>query len=379
MPHFLSIEPQAWQITSFQPPTTEHHSRKAPPETFSAYNTAMTTVRWRHSPSNPAELQSNARINRWEDGTLTLQLASDPTVHYEVDCNLTAPPQLHPKIPTPTTAIASSFRKDQFTYLAAPVEAANALRVTHKITAGLQLRNPQSEHEQAIQLLKLETMQLASTAKVVGVSGDMVATEEDPELGRKRAEIAERSAMRDRKKRENAQERERMRSDRALGRSGGYSSSARYGGLNVGMLEDDELDGEDGGRAPARSQNARARPKPRRRRNSEYSEDEDFGRKRFTKEDSYDQEDDFLAPSDEEEVVEDDEDEDDGIIEEARHRSPKRDRPRPARRDEDDEDAEGEADADADADGDDGDEEEEQVQAARTKRRRVVDEDDDDE
>ena len=41
------------------------------------------------------------------------------------------------------------------------------------------------------------------------------------------------------------------------------------------------------------------------------SEDEDFGRKRFTKEDSYDQEDDFLAPSDEEEVVEDDEDEDD--------------------------------------------------------------------
>lgn len=274
----------------------------------------MTTVRWRHAPSNPTEIQSNARINRWEDGSLTLQLASDPKVHYEMDCNLTAPPQVNPRIPTPTSAIAGQFRKDQYTYLVVPAESAESLRVTHKVTAGLQLKNPQSEHEQAIQLLKLETMQLASVQKVIGVSGDMVATEEDPELGRKRAEIAERSALRDRKKRENAQERERMRSDRTMGRAG--LSSTRYGGLNVGMLEDDEVEGSGG-----RSQPAKARAKPRRRRNSEYSEDEDFGRKRFTKEDSYDQEDDFLAPSDEEEEVDDDEDPDDGIVEDSRQKS----------------------------------------------------------
>jgi RNA polymerase-associated protein LEO1 len=362
VPHFLAIEPQEWQTTTFQPPTTEHHSKKRPSETFSAYDTAMTTVRWRHSPTNAAELQSNARINRWEDGSLTLQMASDPKIHYEFDCNLISQPQPNPKIPTPTAALAGSFRKDQFTYLVAPVESAESLRVTHKITAGLLLKNPQFEHDQAIQMLKLETMQLASTAKVVGVSGDMIATEEDPELGRKRAEIAERSAIRDRKKRENAQERERLRTDRTMGRSG--LSSTRYGGLNVGMLEDDEMENSGGRAAPSK-----ARAKPRRRRNSEYSEDEDFGRKRFTKEDSYDQEDDFLAPSDEEEIVDDDDDPDDGIIDEPRQRSPKRDRPRPSA-----DDGAGEVDADAE-----GEEEadEEGFQAARGKRRRVVDEDDD--
>ncbi|KAF1826396.1 uncharacterized protein K489DRAFT_311778 [Dissoconium aciculare CBS 342.82] len=362
VPHFLAIEPQEWQTTTFQPPTTEHHSKKRPSETFSAYDTAMTTVRWRHSPTNAAELQSNARINRWEDGSLTLQMASDPKIHYEFDCNLISQPQPNPKIPTPTAALAGSFRKDQFTYLVAPVESAESLRVTHKITAGLLLKNPQFEHDQAIQMLKLETMQLASTAKVVGVSGDMIATEEDPELGRKRAEIAERSAIRDRKKRENAQERERLRTDRTMGRSG--LSSTRYGGLNVGMLEDDEMETSGGRAAPSK-----ARAKPRRRRNSEYSEDEDFGRKRFTKEDSYDQEDDFLAPSDEEEIVDDDDDPDDGIIDEPRQRSPKRDRPRPSA-----DDGAGEVDADAE-----GEEEadEEGFQAARGKRRRVVDEDDD--
>jgi RNA polymerase-associated protein LEO1 len=210
--------------------------------------------------------------------------------------------------------------------------------------------------DDAIERLQAALATAANATKVAGATGHLEVTDVDPEEQRRLAEQAERQAMRDRKKRENAQERERMRTDRALGRAG--LSSARYGGLNVGMLEDDEGEGGRG-----RAQAGKPRGKPRRRRNSEYSEDEDFGHKRFSKEDSYDQEDDFVAPSDEEEAVDDDEDPDDGIIEEAREKTPKRDRP--VERTVDDEDAEGEVDDD--------------LPQARTKRRRVVDDEDEDE
>ncbi|SMQ47026.1 unnamed protein product [Zymoseptoria tritici ST99CH_3D7] len=363
IPNFMSIEPQAWQTTAFQPPTADHHSKEAS-ATFSAYNTAMSTVRWRHSPSNPAELQSNARINRWSDGSITLQLASDPTTQYEMDGNALAPPQVNPPKPTPFSVATNTKRgasKDAFTYLVVPVESAESLRITHKITASLNVKQSGTVEDDAIAQLQAALSQAANKTKVGGASGVLEATDVDPELQRKQAELAEKQAMRDRKKRENAQERDRMRSDRTLGRAGVYSGRSG-GGLNVGMLEDDEMDGGRG-----RSQGNKARAKPRRRRNSEYSDDEDFGNKRFSKEDSYDQEDDFVAPSDEEEVVEDDDDEDDGIMEERAEKAPKRDRPRPAAAAEtgDDEDAEGEEDDD--------------LPQARTKRRRVVDDEDEDE
>lgn len=364
VPAFLTIEPEAWQTTTFQPPTTDHHSKSAPTATFSAYNTALSTIRWRHSPSNPSELQSNARVNRWSDGSVTLQLASDPGTQYEIDGNPLAPPQRNPVKPTPTS-IAPGEKvgqkydqtKDAYTYLVVPVESAESLRVTHKITAGLTVRQTESVTDDAIERLQAALSQAANATKVGGASGQLEATETDPELQRKQAEIAEKLQMRDRKKREHAQERERLRTDRTLGRSG--LSSGRYGGLNVGMLEDEEMEGR------GRSQGNKPRAKPRRRRNSEYSEDEDFGNKRFSKEDSYDEEDDFVAPSDEEEVVDDDEDDDDGIVESQRAGTPKRDRPRPAETtgSGNDEDAEGEDD--------------DEVPQARTKRRRIVDDEDD--
>lgn len=335
----------------------------------------MTTVRWRHSPSEPNAMQSNARINRWSDGSLTIQLASDPTTQYEIDGNTLAPPQRNPRRPTPVSIAGGNksgrqgqsldepydHRKDAFTYLVAPVEAAESLRVTHKITAGLSIKQTENGEDDAIERLQAALATAANATKVGGVSGQLEVTEVDPEEQRKQAEIAERLAMRDRKRRENAQERERMRTDRALGRAG--VSSGRYGGLNVGMLEDDEMESGRG-----RSQAGKPRAKPRRRRNSEYSDDEDYGNKRFTnREDDYDQEDDFVAPSDEEELVEDDDDPDDGIIDERRERTPKRDRPRPglsANRSGagEDEDAEGEVDDD--------------LPQTRIKRRRVVDDED---
>jgi hypothetical protein len=75
VPRFLSFEPAAFSHKTFQPPSTDHHSKVAASEHFSAYNTAMSTIRWRRAPSNSAELQSNARILRWSDGSFTLQIA----------------------------------------------------------------------------------------------------------------------------------------------------------------------------------------------------------------------------------------------------------------------------------------------------------------
>jgi len=43
---------------------------------------ALINIRWRKSPSAPKQLQSNARILRWSDSSLTLQLASNPTTQY---------------------------------------------------------------------------------------------------------------------------------------------------------------------------------------------------------------------------------------------------------------------------------------------------------
>lgn len=100
VPPFLAIEPTAFDHTKFQPPTTDHHSKQLPSDHFSAFNTATTTIRWRRSPSDYTKLQSNARILRWSDGSLTLQLANDPLTQYEVNPTMLAPPRRPPSPPS---------------------------------------------------------------------------------------------------------------------------------------------------------------------------------------------------------------------------------------------------------------------------------------
>ncbi|KAG9692686.1 hypothetical protein KCU95_g18546, partial [Aureobasidium melanogenum] len=357
IPKFLSVEPRRWHHTTYQPPTTDHHSHEAAPG-FSAYNTAISTVHWRRSPSNPKNIQSNARILRWSDGSLTLQLASNPTQQYEIEGNPLAPRQRNPAKPTPTSQKPGrkDHSNDSYTYLTVPDPSNGLLRVTHKITAGLSILPSAATTDDALEKLQNSLAAISQGKNKSSAGGiEFVKIDEDPELAKKKAEVAEREKDRARKRREAAETRERERNGRALGRAG-LGSRGYGGGLTAGMLEDDELGG--GGR-----QRARAKPARRQRRNSEYSEDEDFGRKKSNfGNDEYDEEDDFIAGSDEEEAVEDDEDEDDGIVEERR---PKERAPKRASPDEDDEDAEGEDD--------------DIPQATRTKRRRVIDEDDDDE
>jgi RNA polymerase-associated protein LEO1 len=361
IPEFLAVDPVSFSLEGFVPPTTDHHSTQAS-SNFSAYKTAQTTIRWRHSPSNPAELQSNARILRWSDGSLTLQLASDPTVQYEISHRALAPPQRNPSKPTPLSKPGQrlkdwSEKQEQFTYLASASQEAFIVRTTNKITAALQVNTVGDNEDEA--LARLQAKMAAARGANHGVV-NLSTNVEDPEMQRKKAEQAEKEMNRAQRRLEAQQTRERERSNRVLGRSGG-----RAGGLSVAGLEDEAVEGGRR-RGPKKAQR-------KRRNNDEYSdEEEQFGSGYRGNQDEYDEEDDFIASSGEDEDAEGEEDLDDmdAIIERreqeqqrtVRTSTPKRDRP-----------VEADEDEDADADGT------RDSPVTKHKRRKLVIEDDEDE
>jgi RNA polymerase-associated protein LEO1 len=338
VPRFLSFEPTAFSHKTFQPPTTDHHSKTAASDQFSAYNTAMSTIRWRRSPSNNADLQSNARIMRWSDGSLTLQIANDPTTQFDIDANMLAPPQINPKIPTPTSTKAgakASSKLESYTYLVAPYEEANVMRVTNKLTTALNVVPAATLRDTALEKLQNDLAALASRGlDDADQAISFVDMSEDPELIRQREEATFKEKQRQARAREKHEARQAERAVRTVGRSSGRAS-----GLNIDDLED------------AASRPRKPRQKGGLRR--DWSDDEDYGRGTGkTREDDYDEEDDFIAASDEEpEIVDDDDDLDEGIA------------PSPKRK--------GGRDVDDDDD--------EEVVVSRTKRRRVVDDDEDEE
>lgn len=338
VPPFLSFEPTSFSHKTFQPPTTDHHSKLAASEHFSPYHTAMSTIRWRRSPSNIAELQSNARFLRWSDGSLTLQIANDPTTQFDIDANTLAPAQVNPKIPTPTSSRLATTKPganaESYTYLVAPYEEANVMRVTNKLTTALSVVPASNMKDSALEKLQNDLAQIASRGRDDADQAiSFVDVNEDPELRRQREEATFKEKQRQARAREKHEARQAERAVRTVGRSGG-----RSGGLNIDDLED-----------------AASRPnrKPRQKGGlgRGYSDDEDYGRPGRNREDDYDEEDDFIAASDEEPEIVSDDDPDEGIA-----TSPKR---RGGGRDDDDDDDE--------------------VVVSRTKRRRVVDDDEDDE
>lgn len=310
----MGIEPKTYDSSHFQPPTTEHHTSEQPPETFSAYQTSMNTLRWRYSPKNPSQLQSNARILKWSDGSMTLQLASNPKEQFPLSSKPLAPPVNPLKASTSAanrgrsgaTTNGYDARLDTHTYLCAPHESVGLVRITNQLTSALTVELASDENDEALLRLR-ESLAAATRSGGANAVDDKMTIKisEDPELAKKKAEVAEKEKARAQKRREAQAERERDRANRVLGRSG--LRTGGYGaGLTVGGLEDDDEGTGIGGGRP------RSAPRPKKKpRRSRYSDDEeDDYRRGYTREDDYDEDDGFLVRSDEEpEIVEDDEEE----------------------------------------------------------------------
>ncbi|KAI9376845.1 Leo1-like protein-domain-containing protein [Aspergillus egyptiacus] len=276
VPNFLSIETE-----EFNPGTYV-----APP-----YSTAATSLCWRFDPNDQSLLQSNARIIRWEDGSMTLQLASAPKEQYRITTKPLAPLNKSGDYET---------KLDSHVYLGAAAETAGVFRLTSHLTHGLTVYPTTVETDDAVQRLQ-ESLAAAArgTKKTVDGSAPVIEVKEDPELAKRQAELAEREKLKAARRREQLADRELDR-----GRRLGMSHRTGGAGLTVGGLEDDD------GLLTTRPRAKKAR-RPNRRGEIYTDDEEDYDRRGRTREDEYDEDDGFLVGSDEEpEVVDDNEDED---------------------------------------------------------------------
>jgi RNA polymerase-associated protein LEO1 len=281
VPNFLSLETE-----EFNPETYV-----APP-----YATAATSLCWRYAPQNPERLESNARIIRWEDGSMTLQLASNPREQY----------RLGPKSLAPLGKNGDyEVGLDSHVYLGAAAETASLFRLTSHLTHALTVLPTSVETDDAVQRLQ-EAMAAAARGNKASATGGVtvIDVQVDPELAKKQAEMAEREKLRVARRREQLADRDLDR-----GRRVGVQYRTGGAGLTVGGLEDD-----DGMRT--------TRPRARRSRANQkgeiYTDEEDeYGRRGRTREDEYDKDDGFLVGSDEElEIVDDDDEEEEELEDE---------------------------------------------------------------
>ncbi|KAJ5698434.1 hypothetical protein N7462_000439 [Penicillium macrosclerotiorum] len=272
VPEFLSVEAE-----EFNPETYV-----APP-----YSTAATSLCWRKDPDDESLLQSNARMIQWEDGSITLQLASAPTEQYRIASKPLAPLNKSGQYDT---------KLDSHVYLGAAVETASVFRLTSHVTHGLTVLPTTLETDDAVQKLQ-ESLAAATRGNKQTADGSapVIDLKEDPELASRKAERLEKESMRAERRRQQLADREADRGRRMAPRTLGS-------GLSVGGLEDGGL------------LTTRPRGKPRRtnRRGEINTDDEDdYGRGPRTREDEYDEDDGFLVGSDEdiEEEIDDDDEE----------------------------------------------------------------------
>lgn len=313
MPPFIGLNPQNFHYPSYEPPTQAHDaSQMKPEEKFSSYSTATSTIYWRRDPNpkNSDTLQSNARIIRWSDGSLTLQLASKPTQQYLVTATALRQNYNTGKNRIAPVPIPYDPNRDTHNYLAAPhITSGLDAQIVRPLDAALRIQKSGDLANESVNRLKAE---LARAGDVGNPLDTMIKLKTDPEFQRLQAEKAEKDAMRAARVRENAQQRNNARKDGVLGRSGlGRSGGAI--GLSIGGLEDDEgmpTSARGAGRGKGRGGAAAAAKRRKTNRHGEiYSDGEDDTLPRGrTREDEYDREDDFLADSEEEpETYEDDE------------------------------------------------------------------------
>lgn len=328
MPAFLKFSPEIYDANKFEPSQADLENSQA--------KNPVPCVRYRKDPST-GELQSNAAMYRWSDGSVTMAVGAD---HYEMQTKSLAPPSNKPY----------QELQDAHYYAAAAHLSSNALLVVGHITEQYTVKPNREVEDEALK--RLEEKMAAVKRNQEAAEGDMIIrTTQDPELQKKQAELAEKERERARRRRENAA----ARMDGTTGRYNGR------GALSIGDLESGKR-----GAGAGRKRGMPGAPRQKRRR-PEYDSDDDLpqGARR---QDDYDMQDDFIAPSDEE-ASEPEEDEEEELLDDD---DEEEDKPRSKRQktaDAEDEDAEGDVDDDAAPVS--------SAPAERRGRRHVIDDDDD--
>ena len=294
MPPFLGLSQRAYNPTTFKVPTHPHGSEEnePPPPKFSAFNTATSTIRWRRDPKDKSKLQSNARIIRWSDGSLTLQLASSPKDQYRISSQALRQSFGKPKsFAQNQTDYDPS--KDAQVYLAAYHDEGDLTEIVAPVSAALRILPTGEVADESV--LKLQES-LAANMNVHDPLAALKQVKEDPELARLQAEQFDKERMRSHRRREAAEDKLLTRRDRVLGRAGVNPRA----GLSVAGLEGDDDAGMRGS-SSRRAGNSAAKRRRTNRHGIIYSSDEDESHPRGrTREDEYDEDDGFLVGSDEE-------------------------------------------------------------------------------
>lgn len=345
LPKFLGLDPRQFDPDTFDIPTTDHHTNTRSAD-FSASAIAESTMRYRKSPST-GKLESNTVVYKWSDGSMTISVGAQ---HYV----------LQEKPLAPKDSKMYQEVQDSHSYVAAPSIASQMVVTVGHMTNQYTVRPNKEVEDDALEKLQRSLEAAARAKKGDDKNGPrVIANTQDPELQKKRAELAEKERMRAQRRRETAAEKANL--PRRPG-----------GGLSV-----EDLEGRGGRRTPGSGRKAPGTKRPRRR--PEYDSDDDLPRGR-NREDEYDKEDDFLASSDEdlEEGQEDDDEEEEEVIDDESDREePKTKKLKTSKPEET-------SDADADAEADLDDDEvatapvtNEPAGAGRGRKRNVIEDDDD--
>ncbi|KAI5817438.1 Leo1-like protein-domain-containing protein [Pyronema omphalodes] len=194
VPSFLQMEQKLFTPEEFILPAPD------PSDTASAYTRATNSIRIRRDANG--KLQSNARIIKWSDGTMSLQIASSTNFYDLPRKDLTTNPK------TPGKYVAA---QNSHTYLLDPHEAAGTLRVVGHATQSLNVVSAASSSasDYAIQRLHAE---LASAIPTAARATPLeISTLRDPEAERKEAERIAKEKERANKKLEAQRRRARER------------------------------------------------------------------------------------------------------------------------------------------------------------------------
>jgi RNA polymerase-associated protein LEO1 len=299
-------------------------------------------------------------MSRWSDGTITLAIG-DQT--YELLAKPLAP-ELRDKDGKGYQDVLDSHQ-----YVATPYVESQVLHIVGHMTNQFTVKPNKEIDDDALEKLQSS---LSAAAKG-GHKRDnkdgiaIISSTQDPELQKKQAEMLEKEKLKAQRRRENAAARIEQQAGRV--RSG-------MGGLSIDDLE------RGASRFPGSRKKRTAPVGPRRaRRKADYdSDDEDVPRGR-NREDEYDLEDDFLAPSDEELEEGDGDDESEEEIDEGSEDESPKTKKQKTSNIKADADAEGDSDVDAEGEIDDVIVQEQpaatEATAGRSRRRVIIDDDED--